>query len=101
MFIFASNPELLEAFGDPEFVRMMEENPSEMPVPAETLAMLMVMGFGVLACGFTSFVALSFGVIGLCQPGTRKIYPLLGVLFAGSPFLLWIGILVLGLIVGG
>ena len=81
-----NNPELIE-----------DVSPADVPMPPIT-ARLAFSSFGMLACFFGQFVAFLLGVIGLFQPGTRKVLSICGIVFSASPFLFFAGIVFLSML---
>ena len=102
MLIISSDPELQVITKDPDgFAQKMENDPDSIPdfVNSPALAWIALIGLGMLACGFAQFIALVLGVVGLCQPRTRKVFSICGIIFSSAPFLFFMGLIVLGMIV--
>ena len=49
---------------------------------------------------FFNFAALVFAIVGLCQPRTRKVFPICGIVFSTLPILFFATIIVFAIITG-
>ena len=58
----------------------------------------LIAGFGIWGCIFTTFAAFILGLVSIFQPHTRKIFPLLGLIFSGLPLLLLAAFIITGII---
>ncbi len=62
---------------------------------------LMLLGFGVIGIGLMELFAAIFGFVALFQPDRKKIFAILGLVFSVGAILLFGGLVILGLMVGG
>jgi hypothetical protein len=62
---------------------------------------LMLLGFGVIGIGLSELFAAIFGFVALFQPDRKKIFAILGLVFSIGAILLFGGLVILGLMVGG
>jgi hypothetical protein len=57
-----------------------------------------IVGVGIWGCVFMTFAALILGIVGLCQPHTRKVFSILGLLLSVPPILFLAVSMIIGVI---
>lgn len=58
---------------------------------------LVILGLGVIGIGMLEFAAAIFGFVGLLQSNTKKIFPILGLVFSVGAVLMFFGLMVIGI----
>ena len=58
----------------------------------------MIVGLGLFTCWGIGFFSIVLGIVGVCQPYTNKLFPILGIVISSLVLLGTFGLMVLGLV---
>jgi hypothetical protein len=59
---------------------------------------LVIAGLGLIAGCLAELAALTLGIIGLCEPRTKKGFAVGGIVFSGLTFIFFMGLMVIGIV---
>jgi hypothetical protein len=58
---------------------------------------VMMVGLLIIGCCLLHLVGVGLAIAGLCEPGRRKVFPILGLVLNGAILLITVGVILLGL----